>query len=778
MLLPDAVSRRETRGARAGGGGDMHPRAVAAGEVRLVAWVPAPLAAAGRGQPRFLLPQRMPRLRPVEYPEPREGVVFTRLPAASEARVRFPRGTTFHATGSVAGPLVRNGHRVKLSNHDAFCYGAATPALYQSHPWVLAVRPDGSAVGLLADTFRRGEIATGQREVVFRFEAEPFSVLCLEAADPAAVVRGLATLVGTMPMPPRWALGYHQCRFSYSTAEEVRTIARELRARRIPCDAIWLDIDYMDRFRVFTWNRASFPEPARLARELRREGLRVVALVDPGLAASPDYEPFMAARRGGHLVRAAAKVAGGARAVPHTAATRLTDGLAIGAVWPGACAFPDFTAQRTQRWWADRVARFVAESGLDGLLCDMNEPAVFDGPDKTLPDSARHRGWPGAGSGDHARFHNLYGQLMAEATRAGLEAAYPARRPFLVSRSLHLRGGAVAGTWTGDNQSDFTHLAWSIPMALNLGLSGQPFAGPDVGGFYGAPSRELFVRWYELAAFLPFFRGHADKTSPRQEPWAFGKRAEGLVKRAIERRMRLLPTLYTLFREAHESGLPVVRPVFFLDPRDAALRAVDDAFLLGDALLVAPVVVEGARRKHVILPGVPGGWFRLGARGRRIERREIEVAAPLGEVPLFARAGTIIFEDERRVSAASAGSGALILHVFLDREGRAAGRLFDDGGDGRESRRDPRRSDLAIEIEMEAARGQGEIRSTGRRSREIDRRPVELRIYGVAGGVGVRCLRGVPASRGFRLQAGGTRRPNGTERTDGAERAGGTSRAE
>ena len=763
MLLPDAEPLREKGGGRALSGDDVG-RAVVGGEVQLVAWVPASLARAGRAQPRFLLPQQMPRLRPVQDPEPREFVIFTRLPAACEARVRFPRGTTFHATGSVAGPLLRNGRRVKLSNHDAFCYGAATPALYQSHPWVLAVRPDGSAVGLLADTFRRGEIATGAREVVFRFEAEPFSVLRLEAADPAAVVRGLATLVGTMPMPPRWALGYHQCRFSYGTAAEVRTIARELRARQIPCDAIWLDIDYMDRFRVFTWNRESFPEPVRLARELRREGFRVVALVDPGLAASPDYEPFMAARRGGHLVLGDAKTAR-TRERPRAAAppaTRLTRGLATGAVWPGPCGFPDFTAKRTQQWWAERVARFVGESGLDGLLCDMNEPAVFDGPDKTLPDGARHRGWPAVGGGDHARFHNLYGQLMAEATRAGLAAAYPARRPFLVSRSLHLRGGAIAGTWTGDNQSDFTHLAWSIPMALNLGLSGQPFAGPDIGGFYGAPSRELFVRWYELGAFLPFFRGHADKTSPRQEPWAFGKRAEALVKRAIERRMRLLPTLYTLFREAHESGLPVVRPLFFLDPRDAALRAVDDAFLLGDTLLVAPVVVEGARRKRVVLPAVAGGWFRLGGRGRRIEKRELEVAAPLGEVPLFARAGTIVFEDERRASAASAGSGALILNVFLDREGRAAGRIFDDGGDGPAAARDVRRCDMMIDIEV--ARGQGEIRSAGRRSRELDRRRVELRIHGLAGGVRVRSLRGLPPSRRFAVWPG----PGGVGRGSGA----------
>ncbi len=667
--------------------------------------------------------------------------------------MRFPRGTSFHATGEVAGPLRRNGYRIRLSNHDAFCYGASNKALYQSHPWVLAVRPDGSSLGLLADTFRRGEIATNEREVVFRFEGEAFPVLGVGTARPAEVVRGLAALMGTMPMPPRWALGYHQCRYSYETAAEVRMIARELRARAIPCDAIWFDIDYMDRFRVFTWNREAFPAPARLLAELHRAGFHGVALLDPGLAANADYEPFVTARRGGHLVRAPSmpsRNAGSNRLRVEAETGKLIAGLATGSVWPGLCGFPDFTAARTRRWWAAEVKRFVDESGLDGLLCDMNEPAVFEVPNKTLPDAARHRGWPGVGGGDHARFHNIYGQLMAEATRVGLEEAHPGRRPFLVSRSLHLRGGSIAGTWTGDNQSDFTHLGWSIPMALNLGLSGQPFAGPDVGGFFGTPSPELFVRWYELAAFLPFFRGHADKTSPRQEPWSLGKRAEALVRRAIERRMRLMPTLYTLFREAHETGLPIVRPLFFLDPADPALRAVDDVFLLGDALLVAPVVVEGARRKRVRLPCVPGGWFRFDGRGRRLLEREIEVPAPLGQVPLFARAGTILFEDEKRPTAACRGEGSLRLHIFLDQAGLARGRLFDDAGDGPEPGRGAP-CDLRVEIQIED--GHVSLRTLGRRPAALSTRRVELQVHGLPGGVWVRRLRGLPLQGAMRVQS-------------------------
>jgi alpha-glucosidase len=310
----------------------------------------------------------------------------------------------------------------------------------------------------------------------------------------------------------------------------------------------------------------------------------------------------------------------------------------------------------------------------------MNEPSVGDGPGKTLADSCRHAGIDGSG-GDHARWHNLYGQLMAEASREGLVRAHPEHRPFVLTRSNHVGGARFAATWTGDNRATWEHLRWSISMALNLGLSGQPFAGPDVGGFSDNPDRELFTRWFELAALLPFFRGHAEKSSRRKEPWAFDAETEGWVRAAIERRMKLLPTLYTLFREAHERGLPVVRPLVFADPTDPALRTLDDAFLLGDDLLVAPVVHERAHERTVLFPRHSGGWYPFPEGGAPIVERERVVPAPLGTLPLFARAGSILFEHEPRPSTATPAR-LLIVHVFLDEHGRAEGRLYEDEGDG------------------------------------------------------------------------------------------------
>ena len=661
----------------------------------------------GRGAPRpsLLLPAE-PVLGP--RAEPPVPVAFTRDATHVRARLELPPGTSFYGTGEVTGPLERSGRTVTLWNTDAFEYGAASTPLYQSHPYVLAVRADGSALGILADSIRRGTIAcagTAQRsgspavELAFESgaagEAEPFDLYLIEGRRPLDVTRALAALVGRIALPPLWALGYHQCRWSYTSADEVRAVAAELRSRDIPCDGLWLDIDYMDRFRVFTTNPETFPDVAALTEELAELGFHTVAILDPGVAVDSELA-CEGLERGVFVLDAEGE--------PVT-----------GKVWPGACHFPDFTSRAAREWWSEHVRAFVARTRLDGLWNDMNEPSVMDAPTKTLADTCRHAGTGEPGSrgsgGDHARWHNLYGQLMVAASREGFERARPERRPFLLTRSSHVSGARLAATWTGDNRATWEHLRWSIPMALNLGLAGQPFSGPDVGGFSDDPDAELFARWFELACLLPFFRGHAEKSSRRKEPWAFGAETERLVRGSIERRMKLLPTLYTLFREASESGAPVVRPVFFADPTDPTLRTIDDAFLLGDALLVAPVVFARARERVVVLPRIPGGWYAFPDGGPPITAHEHIVPAPLGTLPLFARAGSIVFEHEPRASTATPPR-LLVVHVFCDAAGRAEGRLYEDEGEGHAyaqgAYRDARFTAEAGETELEI-----EERATG-----------------------------------------------------------------
>lgn len=434
----------------------------------------------------------------------------------------------------------------------------------------------------------------------------------------------------------------------------MRAVAARMRAEGVPCDALWFDIDYMDRYRVFSWNTERFPDPKRLTDELRALGFHSVAIVDPGVVDDAEDAVHAEAVAGHHLVLA-------------------PDGQpAGGRVWPGPCHFPDFTRAETRAWWAARTERFVRESGLDGVWCDMNEPALLGAPTRTLREDATHRGTP---SGTHARVHNVYGHLMAEAVRAGVDAAHPDRRNFVLTRAGHLATAAVAATWTGDNQAHWDDLRWAVPMVLNLGLSGQPMAGPDLGGFMGDPEEELFVRWFELGAYLPFCRGHAEAGTCRKEPWAFGAEALDDVRAALRRRMELLPTFVTLFDEAHRTGLPVVRPLSFAAPADRALARVDDTFLLGQDLLVAPALVRGATRKRVVLPR--GGWYPFPEGGLVLVTREVIVAAPRGRTPVFARAGSVIFTGPARMHTGEPDEERT-WHVFLDGDGRAEGVLVED----------------------------------------------------------------------------------------------------
>lgn len=606
--------------------------------------------------------------------------------------VSVPAGTALYGTGEVSGPLLRNGRTVTLWNSDVYGYGAATPALYQSHPWVLGVRADGTAFGLIFDSTCRQTIALpplSGGEIRVEAEGTAFPVVAIERDTPAQVVQALARLTGLPPLPPKWALGYQQSRWSYAPDTRVREIAREFRARRIPCDVLWLDIDYMEDFRIFTFDPRRFPDPKALNAELHAQGFHTVWMIDPGLKSdetAPTQPPTPANATADTSEQAAARAAVWARFAALRAEGRCgrhfvqrADGTDYeGEVWPGRCFFPDFTRAATRAWWAGLYAPLLAQ-GVDGVWNDMNEPAVFNVPSKTMPEDAVHRADPElGGTGPHARYHNIYGMQMIRATREGLEAARPDRRPFVLSRANFLGGQRYGATWTGDNTADWEQLAWSVPMALNLGLSGQPFTGPDIGGYVGdgpagAPPHDRgthFARWMGVGALLPFARAHTNKTNTDKEPWAFGPEVERTCRAAIERRYRLMPYLYTLFREASTSGMPVVRPVFFADPRDPALRAEDRAFLLGGDLLVACRLTPERDKA----PTIPAGWAKIRLPGEAGDDPDLPelylrpgAAVPTGPV--------LQFVDERPLDR-------IALLVCPDARGEASGTLYEDAGDG------------------------------------------------------------------------------------------------
>ncbi len=566
-------------------------------------------------------------------------------------------GAAWFGGGIAAGGARRDGRTLTFWNTDAWRHGEESPSLYQSHPFALAILPGGRALGVLADSAARGTVTFAPDGLEFAFEDDFLRVLLIEADSPEPVLRALSALCGRIERPPRWALGYHQCRWGYRSAAEIKALAAEFRARAIPCDGLWLDIDHMDRHRVFTWDPEQFAEPAALIEGLHADGFHAVAIADPGVATAAD-NPLLEGAPFGHFVQD-------------------VRGLhAKGRVWPGPCVFPDFTSADVRSWWADHARRFVVQSGLDGLWCDMNEPALFRAPRKTLPDDARHA------AGLHARVHNLYGHLMVRATRDGLESARPGLRPFVLTRAAHMATASVAATWTGDNQATWDDLRWSIPMVLSLGLCGQPFAGPDVGGFDGDPDAELFARWFEACALLPFFRGHSERSACRKEPWAFGEPCTAHVRAAIERRMSWIPHLDTLFEECARTGLPPVRPVWMADPADARLLDVDDAYLLGADVLVAPIVHAGADARDVLLPRTTGGWFAFPDGGAPKSEASTRVAAPLGTTPIFVRAGTVLVTSAPVAHTGLIAGSAHTLHVFVGSDGAARGRSYEDEGDG------------------------------------------------------------------------------------------------
>ncbi len=568
------------------------------------------------------------------------------------AVVPVPDGTSLYGTGMVGGPLLRNGRTVTCWNYDAYGYDSETPHLYQSHPWVLGVRKDGTAFGVLFDTTYRARIELNA-SIVCIADGPPFAVIVIDRDSPQRVVMALADLTGHMPLPPQWALGYQQCRYSYTPDARVREVASEFRRRDIPCDVIWMDIDYMDGFRSFTFNPASFSDPAALNRDLHAEGFHSVWMIDPGIKAEAGNAVYDSGTEASAWV------------------TTQWDAPFIGNVWPGPCVFPDFTNAAVRSWWGGLYRDFLA-MGVDGVWNDMNEPAVFNVGSKTMPLENRHRADPDLGGPDtHDRYHNVYGMQMARGTRDGLLAARPDLRPFVLSRANHLGGQRYAAAWTGDNSATWEHVAISIPMVLNLGLSGQPFAGPDIGGFAGNGDGEMFARWMGFASLLPFARGHTEKGAIDKEPWAFGPAVEKTCRLALSRRYLLMPYLYTVFREAAETGLPVARPLFFADPRDLSLRAVDDAFLLGGDVLVAATVTPRGTRKATNLERT---WRRFVL--DPAEANEADLPA------LFLRPGAIVCVGPAIEYVGEKPGEPRTLLVAPDAEGRAEGYLYRDEGDG------------------------------------------------------------------------------------------------
>lgn len=556
--------------------------------------------------------------------------------------IQVPQNADLYGTGEVVGNLRRNGTDIRLWNTDNYGYtGAEGKSLYQSHPWILGVREDGSSFGIIIDnTYRQTIALTNPIKVVTDGPAP--RVVIIERSTPQEVVMALGDLTGKIEMPPLWALGYQQCRFSYYPQEQVKEIATEFRNRNIPCDVIWMDIDYMDGRKVFTFNPKGFSDPKGTNDYLHSINFKSVYMVDPGIKVDENYSPYTALHEGNHGVLD-----------PQSNEFH-------GRVWPGPCAFPDFTRPETREWWIGTYKDFMA-NGIDGIWNDMNEPAVFGG---AMPDSSIHRGGGELPQDIHLRYHNVYGLLMTKASREGVMAAKPNKRPFVLTRANFLGGHRYSATWTGDNSSTWDYLRMSIPMSLNLSLSGQVFNGADIGGFGGNSNGELLSHWTALGVFYPFARNHSADNTAQQEPWSFGEEVENINRTAINRRYRLLPYIYTQMYEATQNGMPLMRPAFMFDIKDLSLRQEQEAFGFGGDLLIIP------RWSSPKLPS--GDWDIL-----KLEDTDD------GVQPFVAlRSGAIVPLGNVIQSTEDYNLNELTLLVNPDENGTAEGVLYDDAGDG------------------------------------------------------------------------------------------------
>lgn len=534
---------------------------------------------------------------------------------------KMPANEYYFGLGEKAGAIEKKWKAYSMWNSDIPAYKADTDPLYHTIPFFYGIR-NGVTYGIFFDNtyyshFDFGK--TNRERYSFGAVDGELNYYFIYGPTPMEVLSKFLKLTGSMPLPPKWALGYQQCRWSYYPESRVRELASTFRQKKIPCDAIYLDIHYMDGYRCFTWDKERFPNPKKMMSDLSTDGFKIVTIIDPGIKNDTNYWVYDSGKKGGHFVK-------------------YPDGKDfIGKVWPGDCVFPDFTRRETREWWGT-LFKGLIEDGVRGFWNDMNEPSVFDGPDKTFDISVLHDG--DGSKSDHREYHNIYGMQMVRGTYEGVMKLKPNERTFVLTRANYAGGNRYAAAWTGDNISSWEHLEMAIPMCLNLSISGQPFVGSDIGGFVGSPSGELYTRWLQLGIFTPLMRTHTEINSKDQEPWSYGDEFEAINKKSIELRYKLLPYIYTQFYKASTNGTPIIRPIFFDYPNDQETYVNSTEFLFGDAFLVAPVLWEGQTKRDVRLPA--GEWYDYWTGEKFTGPKYLRFDAPIDRIPLFVKAGSII----------------------------------------------------------------------------------------------------------------------------------------
>jgi len=612
----------------------------------------------------------------------------------------------FFGLGDKADDFNIRGKRFENWGTDAFRYQKGTDPLYRNIPFYIGLNQE-QAYGIFLDNSHRTIFDFGQQDkqqVQMSAEGGEMNYYFIAGPGMQQVAERYTLLTGRPELPPLWGLGYHQCKWSYYPESNVREIATQFRKQNFPCDAIYLDIDYMDGYRCFTWNEAGFPDPAGMIADLKADGFKTVVILDPGIKIDDDYSVYQEGIEGDFFCK-------------------LEDGTPFqGNVWPGPCHFPDFTKPDTRAWWKGQVKKLV-EAGVSGIWNDMNEPSVFETENTTMPAEVIHdyEGEPVP----HAQAHNVYGMQMARATYEGLKKWRPNHRPFVITRSGYSGLQRYTLVWTGDNTASWAHMWLASIQCQRLSLSGVSYVGTDIGGFIEDSEPELFVRWIQLGAFHPLFRTHsmADKADmapnlddelreairggANREPWAFGQVNGEIIKKYISLRYRLLPYMYTAFWQYATQGTPILRPLVMLDQAHPYFATHAENFAVGDHLVVVPVLEAGNPTLKLQLPA--GQWYYYWDDTQYAGRKDIRLTPELATMPVFARAGAVIAHQPLMQYTHQMPIDQLTLDVYFGKE-ETVSQLYEDAGEGydyekgsfKRKRWSVRGSDRTMHIEQEA----------------------------------------------------------------------------
>lgn len=580
----------------------------------------------------------------------------------------------FFGFGEKTGPLDKAGESMVMLAND-MPYSKNADPLYQDHPFFISISA-GFSYGIFFDnisktTFDMGK--TDPEEYYFDAEHGELNYYFISERSIKGILEVYTELTGRMKMPPKWSIGYHQCKYSYKNEKQIKKITNKFRLNHIPCDGIWFDIHYMTGYRVFTFNKKRFPSPKGLIESLKSLGFKATAIVDPGVKIDEYYPVYQ-------------------EIIENKFYCKNAEGdPAVGIVWPGLVHFPDFTKPEVRSWWGG-LHKFYFDLGLDGIWIDMNEPSLNINPLKSFIHRVKPKDIFFDDQGRNSwlnKARNVYGFGQAQATYEGFRKLRPNKRPFILTRSGYAGLQRYAAMWTGDNWTTWGGIALASRMLTNLCLSAQSFCGEDIGGHMGIirmvfKRKQLFARWLQSGVFHPFCRVHTTVFTRNQDPFSNGKKVQAICKKYIELRYKLLPYLYNLFYEYSQTGAPIMRPLFYytLGDENCYRKDFENQFLFGSDILIVPIYKKNCKHIKTYLP--EGKWIHLWTGVEFEGNREYDIDVVLEDIPILIRKGAIIPMQPDMEYVGEKPVDPLILSIYPDLDTKDysnSAKIYSDDGE-------------------------------------------------------------------------------------------------